>query len=526
MRNTRTPGAAPIGRAATPELDRVLDARGDGFLPPRSPVVVLTASESEIVSSQLIIVPAFDGRIPARSLSALRELDASIDWNSFAGGAKYDGERSRVALANSGAGRTLAVVEISGERDEKAVRQAGLEVGLQAPPVEDAATTLPYEMSNPRSCVAAFLDGFLEGAYKFGRYRERGSIEAWPALRRLILFYPGADDEIERDVRSARVTAEALAWVRNLVNIAPNEATPGTVAAAAVAVARQVGLACEVWDESKIGAEGFVGLLAVSRGSTEPPYFVKIQHDFCAGAPTVVLVGKGVTFDSGGLCLKDRRGMSWMKCDMAGAAAVLGAIWASRQLSMQCNVVGLLPLTENMSGGSAMRPGDVIRHRNGLTTEITNTDAEGRLILADALCYAAELDGEAIIDVATLADGPLGEDYWIVLSNNERLASRLLESGVITGELGWQFPLHEPYRRHIRSRVADSANYSDDPAETVNAAMFLSQFVGQHSWAHIDTAYSAFQNWSQNTKEFAGATGSPTRTLVNFLKQYRTHGER
>jgi leucyl aminopeptidase len=293
------------------------------------------------------------------------------------------------------------------------------------------------------------------------------------------------------------------------------------------AVARDVALAAgaeaHVWSTDELREGRFAGLLEVGKAGDEPPALVELVHRGAdPGAPTVALVGKGITFDSGGYDIKPIGEMARMKCDMAGAAAVLGAIEVAARLALPINILGLLAIAENVLGGNALRPGDVIVHRNGITSEVTNPDAEGRLVLADALAYAAEQRPAAIVEVSTLVGPPLGSDLWGLVASDDALAERLLEAGRAVSDPGWRLPLWRRYRRHISSPIADQRNSTqslDYPIAVISSALFLDRFVPREiPWAHIDIGATAAREGGTASPAWpVGATGSPMRALVAWL---------
>jgi leucyl aminopeptidase len=299
------------------------------------------------------------------------------------------------------------------------------------------------------------------------------------------------------------------------------DATPAFVATQAKAMAKRVGLQVKVWNKAELTKGGFGGILGVGKGSHNDPRFIELRYNGGGTGAPIALTGKGVTFDSGGLSIKDSKGMEAMKSDMAGAASILGAMQAIAELKPKINVIAAIPSAENMPGGGALHPGDILRHRGGKTSEVLNTDAEGRLILADALAFLSEKNPSLIVDTATLTGAmmiALGEDLWGVMSNDRGLARELLDAGQATGEPGWELPLWEDYTRHIESNVADVKNIGNRWGGAITAGLFLKHFVGDVPWAHMDIAGTAFADragdwWPK------GATGSPVRTLVRFVEK-------
>jgi leucyl aminopeptidase len=265
------------------------------------------------------------------------------------------------------------------------------------------------------------------------------------------------------------------------------------------------------------------GILAVNKGSEEPPKLVILEYNPEKYTDTVLLVGKGLTFDSGGISLKPAKGMMDMKYDMCGGAAVLAAVEAIAREKLKVKVVALVPSTDNMAGGGAVKPGDIITHYGGITSEIENTDAEGRLILADALVYGIEkFQPTCVIDLATLTGAviiALGHHYSGLLSNNDRLAEKLLEAGQVCGEPLWRLPLGKMFAKQLESKVADTKNTGGRPAGCITAAEYLHQFVGEVPWAHLDIAGTA---WDFTEKSYIpkGPSGVGVRTLIELFRRW------
>ncbi len=371
----------------------------------------------------------------------------------------------------------------------------------------------------------ALAEGAVLAAYRFDRYRSQPGPGA---LERLVLV-PTTESqttELRRMVGHGVAKAEAVAFARDLVNTPPSDLNPSEFAARATEqLAGRPHTTVEVWDAARIEAERLGGLLAVARGSSEPPRVVigRYEPETEPGRPLrhAVLVGKGITFDSGGLSLKTPEGMTTMKTDMSGAAIVLGALSALSELSTRVRVTSIGMVTENMPGPSALKPGDVLRARNGKTIEVLNTDAEGRLVLSDGLSLAAELDPDVIIDVATLTGAQvvaLGRSVGAIFGNEDGLIERLVAAGQVAGEPLWPLPLPEDYAEHINSDVADMKNTGrTGEAGSIAAAMLLSRFVGEVRWAHLDIAGPARAAEASGylTK---GGTGFGVRTLLGFLE--------
>ncbi len=320
----------------------------------------------------------------------------------------------------------------------------------------------------------------------------------------------------ERALKEGQAIAEGMALTKDLANLPSNICTPSYLAERAVAMAAEHGMEVEVLERPDMERLSMNTLLSVARGSHEPPKFIVLKHlRGNTGARPIVLIGKGITFDTGGISLKPAPDMDEMKFDMSGAASVLGTMKALARLELPLNVVALVPTTENMPGGRATKPGDVITSMNGLTVEILNTDAEGRLILCDALTYAERFDPECVVDVATLTGAcviALGHVVSGLLANDDALAREIQEAGQAAHDRVWQMPLLDDYQEQLKSNFADLANIGGRAAGTITAACFLSRFAQKFEWAHLDIAGTAYRSGKEK-----GSTGRPVPLLAHFL---------
>jgi leucyl aminopeptidase len=333
-----------------------------------------------------------------------------------------------------------------------------------------------------------------------------------------IVFIAKAKDTapLEAALRRGSAIAEGMALAKTLGNLPGNVCTPTYLATTARKLAKDHKIKVEVLEKGDMEKLGMGSLLSVARGSHEPPKFIVLNYKGGkAKDKPVVLVGKGVTFDTGGISLKPGEGMDEMKYDMCGAASVLGTLKAIAQMELPINVVGLIPTTENMPGGSATKPGDIVTSMSGQTIEVLNTDAEGRLILCDALTYAERFDPVAVIDVATLTGAciiALGNLTSGLLANDDDLAAELLASGQAAGDKAWQLPLWDEYQDMLKSNFADIPNIGSKGAGTITAACFLARFTKAYKWAHLDIAGTAWKSGADK-----GATGRPVPLLTQFL---------
>lgn len=335
-------------------------------------------------------------------------------------------------------------------------------------------------------------------------------------LKSVQFFLPGATDEA---ITAATATAAGMAWARTLANLPANYCTPSYLASETVAFAEQHdNLSTRVLDRKDMQALGMGAFLAISQGSPEPPKLIEIQYTGAGNAAPIVLVGKGVTFDSGGISLKPPAGMHEMKYDMAGAASVLGAVKACALMKLPINLIGLLACTENMPGGKATKPGDVVTSMLGKTIEITNTDAEGRMVLADTLTYAERFKPSFVLDIATLTGAiliALGRWASGFMTNDEELAKTLQQAAIESNDPVWRMPLDESFQSALESPVADMINASlDREAGSVTAACFLSHFTKKFRWAHLDIAGTAWNSGKKND-----ATGRPVPLLMAVLRE-------
>ena len=363
-------------------------------------------------------------------------------------------------------------------------------------------------------------EGSLLGTYSFKKYVTHKEEER--EIQKLTLL-AGDDDLlglIERGSLAGKITAESVNLVRDMVNEPGNIMTPTRMAEIAHDLAQKHGLEIHIMEKDDMMRLGMGGLLGVAQGSQQPPKFIVL---YCRGRTgeviDIALVGKGITFDSGGISIKPSEGMGDMKGDMAGGAAVIGAISAVAQLKIRINAMAIIPATENLPGGNAFKPGDIIRIMNGKTVEIISTDAEGRLILADALSYAVEQKAQRIIDVATLTGAcriALGDVCTGAFSNNEELVNMVINSGKNTGECIWQMPMNEEYREQNKSDVADIKNTGGRYAGAITAAWFLREFAGETPWVHLDIAGTSMLDKERGYNP-RGATGVPVRTLVDLM---------
>ncbi len=392
------------------------------------------------------------------------------------------------------AAKRLAVVGL-GKRDEATTATLREAMGTAVRKLRDRkirviASALHRALNPASKSVAAVVEGAVIGEWDGGTYKSPDSRPS--PIDRLILLAPDSDTEIEAAALRGRILGESINLTRDLVNEPPNELSPERLAERAAYMAEETGLGCEVMDEDALRRLEMGGILAVSAGSDHSARLVVLKHFPNPAGPALALVGKGITFDTGGISIKPREGMEQMKGDMAGAAAVIGAMRAIALLKVRVNVVGVLPCAENMPGGNAYRPGDVVRFMNGKTAEIISTDAEGRMVLADALAYAVRnLAAPRVVDVATLTGAcviALGNVATGALGNDAGLMSAVKAAADSASEKVWELPMFPDYRELIKSEIADMKNSGGRAGGAITGAMFLKEFVDDTPWVHLDIA--------------------------------------
>ena len=428
------------------------------------------------------------------------------------------------ALRRAGA----AVARVSGRQGTAVVLlPADLAGALPSAPAGSAPLA-----PGARRAAQALAEGAILAGYRFGAHKSSGEADRLAAL---VVAGVGIEPEVlEEGVRRGTVVAGATCFARDLVNEPPSLMTPQQLGVEAEAyLGAREGMTVEVWEEARIEEESLGGLLAVARGSAEPPRLVLARYrpadpvEVDGRVPHIVFVGKGITFDSGGLSLKTPEGMTTMKTDMSGAAAVIAAIGACSDLGVRVRVTAVAPVTENMPGGRAQKPGDVLTTRSGRTIEVLNTDAEGRLVLADGLCLAVEEEPDAIVDVATLTGAAviaLGRSIAGLFGNHEGLVGQVGRAADRAGEGVWRLPLAQEYQGDIDSEVADMKNIGKaGQAGSVVAALLLERFVDGRPWVHLDIAGPARSEEDSGVLT-KGATGFGVRTLIELADRFALEG--
>ena len=411
---------------------------------------------------------------------------------------------------------TVGVGPVGATLDAETLRRAAGAAVRQLTGVASLALAFP---AKDVDLVAAVAEGAALGSYVFDRYREVPA-HSRPASEFQIVTPAARSSAARAAVQRAAIIAAAVHGVRDLVNASPLDLFPGAFADAARAAVKGTKVKVTVLDEKDLAAGGYGGLVAVGQGSSRPPRLVKLVWAPPRVKKSVALVGKGITFDSGGISIKPAKGMEAMKSDMAGAAAVLHTVLAAAALGVPVKVTGWLCLAENMPSGSAQRPSDVITQRGGTTVEVLNTDAEGRLVLADGLVAACEEKPDAVLDVATLTGAQLlalGPRVSAVMGTDE-MREAVVTAAARSGEQFWPMPLPVELRAGLKSSVADLANIGDRFGGMLIAGLFLQEFVGETPWAHLDIAGPAFNEGAAHGYTSVGGTGVAVRTLLSLLE--------
>jgi leucyl aminopeptidase len=510
--------------------------------------LTVTSSPPEQTATDLVVVSAFEGARPPERLALLDRALGKQIADLFAAG-DFTGKAGQTTLlygrGQVPATRVLLVglgkpaeftVDKARQAAGRAARQArdlgvtGLATVLHGP-----ALGAGGRVAGAADLAQAVVEGSLLGLYQLDRYKtnpeDREKAEKTRRLERLTLLAAEgeAPGEVTAGAAVGQTVAEAAAWARDVVATPSNDATPSRMGQYAREIAQAGGFKATILGLEELKALGAGGILGVNRGSHEfePAQFGILEYDGtnAAAAAPVVLVGKGITFDSGGISIKPAENMEQMKYDKAGSVAVLATFKAVAALKLPVRLVGLCPWTENLPSGSSYKPGDVVTFLNGKTAEIVNTDAEGRVILADALAYASRFKPAAVIDLATLTGAcvvALGHHAAGLMTNDAALAARVKAAAEASGERVWELPLFDEYREQIKSDIADIKNTGGRPGGASTAAMFLKQFV-DYPWVHLDIAGTA---WSDKDQPYVpkGAVGFGVRLLTQFLRDWAAAG--
>ena len=487
----------------------------------REPAEVLVLSHYEGETVLRDEAAAVDGALRG----SLRELLKS---------GEFQGKSGQTALLHTSGkipAKRVLLVGLGKKKDARldTIRQA---LGIAAKRVRQAGaksfTTPVHGRSLAGVAVAesvqAMVEGAILGSYQFTAYLSENHDES-RNLTRITVLDPLTEQlqQIKEGVRRGVASAEATAFVRDLCNHPSNIMTPSRIAAEARKIGKERGVSVKVLEQRESEKLGMGAFLGVARGSHEPPKFIILEYRGAnktrGNGKPIVLVGKTITFDTGGISLKPAENMEQMKADMTGGAEVLATVRATARLRLPIHLIGILPATENMPGGRAIKPGDILKTLSGKTVEVQNTDAEGRLILADGLAYATRYKPAAIIDVATLTGAcmvALGQFAVGMFGNDETQKNRIRQAGLKAGERVWEMPLWDEYFEQLRSDVADMRNIGGRGGGMITAALFLSKFVGECPWIHLDIAST---DWSERERAYIGKgpTGIGTRLLLQYL---------
>lgn len=472
-------------------------------------------------ATDLLILPIFQGTEPG---PGVKEVSAAlgVDLLDAASDAGLEGKvGDTLVLPTLGAipSGTLVLTGLGPQKSAGTdqVRAATMHAVQATKGFANVASTLPQVGDSPREAARAYAEGVLLGTYSFQRFKSKPD-PARLSVGAITALVTGDRRPFNDGLRIGRVHAEAANWARDLVSTPAANITPAGLASEAVKMAEEYGLACKVWTRKELEAGGFGGILAVGRASVNEPRLIELSYSGAGNAKPYAITGKGITFDSGGLNIKGAKWMETMKFDMAGAAAAMAVMRAAAELGLKINVIAAIGCAENMLGADANRQGDVVTHRGGKTSEVGDTDCEGRLLLADVLAYLSESKPRVIIDSATLTDTGLGEDLWAIFGNDQPLVDALLAAGDQAGEPGWQFPLWQPYARHIRSEVADVKNWDWEGADTLASGLFLHHFVADVPWVHLDVGNTAYKEFDGKDGWPIGPTGNPVRVILRYLE--------
>ncbi|MGH8898910.1 MAG: leucyl aminopeptidase [Egibacteraceae bacterium] len=499
-------------------------------------MVIFELSEESPAAVQADVLAVFaakgeDGAVPGRDAVALAEA-LGVDLAAELGGLRFEGGLGAIArIPTRGKAKAplLYVVGLGKPGSQpgpaETLRRAAGACARNATRDSTLAIVVPGDLLDGLSDAErgqVVTEGAGLGAYAFTPYRTKTSDLVRIECVRLLVGEGLAGADVRKGMDEGEVLVRATSLARDLVNTSPAHKRPPALAERIAEIAREAGLDVRVHDEVALAEGGFGGILGVGQGSSEPPRLVELTYAPPGAAGHVVLVGKGITFDSGGLSLKPSSAMNTMKSDMSGAAAVVAAMSVLPALGVKTKVTGLAALAENMPSGTAIRVSDVLTHRGGKTVEVMNTDAEGRLVLADALAYGVELEPDTMINIATLTGAQvvaLGTKIAGLMGTDDRLVEALRAAADAAGELVWPLPLHAEYADQLKSEVADLKNIGKPgQAGTIIAGLYLKEFTGSVPWAHLDIAGPAFTEEGDSYYTAKGGTGVGVRTLVRYLQ--------
>jgi len=493
--------------------------------------VTVKQGKIEREPAEVLVLTHFEGVARLNDAAASVDRALSGQLRNLLKSGEFEGKLNQTVLLHA-SGRTPAkrilLVGLGKKKDArvdcvrqalgtavKRVRQAGASSFVTCLHGEDLPKASVVELAQ------ALVEGAILGTYQFTEYLSEKKAGAKPVARLTVLAGDAWQvDDLKEGVRRGTAAAEAAMFVRDLCNHPSNVMTPTRVAAEAKKIGRERNVRVKILERAQAERLGMGAFLGVARGSHEPPKFIVLEYTGSRrkGKP-IVIVGKTITFDTGGISLKPSENMEQMKADMTGGAEVLATVRAAARLRLPIHLIGILPATENMPGGRAIKPGDILHSMSGKTVEVQNTDAEGRLILADGLSYAARLKPAAVIDIATLTGAcvvALGQFAIGMFGNDDQLKRSVREAGLKAGERVWEMPLWEEYFEQLKSDVADMRNIGGRGGGMITAALFLSKFIGDHPWVHLDIAST---DWSERERAYLpkGPTGIGTRLLIQYL---------
>ena len=470
---------------------------------------MISITSGALESADLLVVPVMSGRVAACSDEFTPDLDAI---ETLLDAKDFTGKKGQTLFISTPDGLTpeMLLVGLGDEVDAEGLRRAAGTVTRTCRRYETIATTLHHvDIDDAASAVA--LGSWL-GAYAFNEYKS----DPTPIVLSSVVLVD--DEDLEDQIDTSSAIARGVVLARDLINRPAWDKEPAVLAQICEDLSDKIEVT--VYDEDQIAEAGFGGLQAVNLGADNPARMVVMRYSPEGATKTVAFVGKGIVFDSGGLSIKPAAGMETMKTDMAGAAAVMGAMQAIADLGLVVNVIGITPFTENMTGGSALRPGDVMRAYNGKTMEVLNTDAEGRLVLADGLALAVEDDPDLIVDIATLTGAckvALGPLVGGLIAKDDEAADLVLNAAEAAGEAMWRLPFVEDYRSMVESDIADMKNIGGRWGGAITAAIILSEFVGDTPWVHLDIAGPGRADKTEHYV-FKGGSGFGVRTLVSVAE--------
>jgi len=485
----------------------------------------------ETEATEALVLAQYEGEALSKEDAAVLDKTLGGALRELLRSKEFEGKANEVVLFHTQGkipAKRLILVGLGKKKDAglDQIRQA---MGYAAKRVRRAKAgsfTVAVPSVTPRGAsmvevAQVIAEGAILGSYHFTVYRSDGPTNKDIAAMSVLAPQLGQLRQLVEGIRRGVATAEATVFVRDLCNHPSNVMTPTKIASEAKALAKETGVSLKILEQKEMEVLGMGALLGVAKGSHEPPKFIILQYHGAKKKDDrpVVLVGKTITFDTGGISLKPAENMEQMKADMTGGAEVLACVRAAARLKLPLDLIGILPVAENMPGGRAMRPGDVVKTLSGKTVEVQNTDAEGRLILSDGLAYATRFKPAALIDIATLTGAcvvALGQFAIGMFGTDAKLKNAVRKAGLRAGERVWEMPLWEEYFEQLRSDVADMRNIGGRGGGMITAALFLSKFVGDCPWVHLDIAST---DWSERERAYIpkGPTGTGTRLLIQYL---------